>query len=1546
VEEAREAEEPVPFVRTEPFSLVSAEDRARLPDDVEDAYPLARLQAGMLLHMELTPERPLYHNVDTSTLRRPFRREALEEALRRVVARHPVLRTGFHLHGFSEPLQLVRREARPRLTVEDLRHLPLEEQAAAVRARMEMEIHEPFDLTRPPLLRFHVQLLDEERFQLTLVECHAIFDGWSLTTTLGEIFGIYGALLRGENPPEEPPPSVSYRDFVALERRTLESPACREWWERKLAGVLPERLPRLARGVPGERRRVVRRIVDLPEGVVEGMRRLEEAASVPRKTVCLTAHLRVMSLLSGSPEVLTGVTANGRPETADGERVRGLFLNTVPFRHRLPKGSWTEVARSVFAAEREVLPFRRYPLAAIQEARRGGPLVESSFNYVHFHGLHDALRAERMTGMAVEEHADTNFTLLAHFGVRMGGRMHLVVVGDASVLGDELVEALPGCYLAVLRAMAEDPAGRADEVDLLGPDERARLREEWDASARDRPAYPLVHEMVAEHAARAPDAPAVVSRAGALSYGALDAYAARLAGRLRGLGAGPERRVALLLERSPELVVAALATLRAGAAYLPVDPAYPPERIAWMLGDSGAAAVLTVDRLADRVPRFGGPVVRLDRDEEDPAEAGELPAPRPDPENAAYVIYTSGSTGMPKGVVVTHAALGNLVRWHLRASALTPADRVLMVVGPGFDGSVLDLWPCLAAGASLHPVEDEEVRAFPGRLRDFLLERGITVAAAPTPFVERLLTLEWPTDGPLRRLLTGGDVLRVRPPRGLPFVLADLYGPTETAVVATSGAVEPGEPGSRPADIGRAIDNVRAYVLDAGLRPLPYGAPGELYVGGAGVARGYLGRPDLTAERFLPDPFSPAPGARMYRTGDRGRRLADGTLEFLGRVDHQVKVRGFRVELGEVEAALAALPGVREGAVVARPDGSGEVRLVGYVAAAGGTPPDPVELRGRLMDRLPDYMVPSPLVVLDRMPLTPNGKVDRDALPDPEDTGGRRAFVAPRTPTEERLARIWVEVLGVERVGAEDHFFELGGHSLLATQLVSRVREAFRVELPLRAVFEAPVLAELARRMEALRGEAPPADEVPPLSLVPGDAGVARPLSFAQQRLWFLDRLQPGSTAYNMLLALRLRGALDPRVLERTLAEVVRRHEALRTTFGEHAGAPVQVIHPVAGVSLPVPDLSGIPAEAREAEALRIVADEGRLPFDLECGPLLRVRLVRLAERDHVLVLALHHIVSDGWSMGVLFREVAALYEAFSRGEPSPLSDLPLQYADFAAWQRERLRGEALERETAWWRERLAGAPPVLEIPTDHPRRPMPGERGTLVTRLLPGGTLERLRLLARSEGATLFMVLLGALNVLLARWSGQEDVVVGSPIAGRNRRETEGLVGFFVNTLALRVDVSGNPAFRELLGRVREATLEAYQHQELPFEKLVEELDVERSLSHSPVFQVLLLLNDGDMSPRPFGGIEVKQFGSGPPSAKLDLALSVAETEGGLGVGLVYREELWDASTLERAADAYALLLETIAADPARRVLDLPLAGRTERVRVLREWSPGPEAS
>ncbi|HEX9935555.1 MAG TPA: amino acid adenylation domain-containing protein, partial [Longimicrobium sp.] len=727
--------------------------------------------------------------------------------------------------------------------------------------------------------------------------------------------------------------------------------------------------------------------------------------------------------------------------------------------------------------------------------------------------------------------------------------------------------------------------------------------------------------------------------------------------------------------------------------------------------------------------------------------------------------------------------------------------------------------------------------------------------------------------------------------------------------------------------------NTRLYVVDQQMEPAPIGVPGELLLGGDAVARGYLARPGLTAERFVPDPFSAEGGARLYRTGDRARWLASGEVEYLGRTDEQVKVRGFRIEPGEVESVLSQHPTVRQAVVVVREDAPGDRRLVAYVVAEEV---GPAELRAHLKGRLPEYMVPSAVVVLESLPLTPSGKVARRALPAPDLAGSEEAYVAPRTPTEEVLAGIWAEVLRLERVGAHDSFFELGGHSLLATRVVSRIRELFAVELPLRALFEGPTVAELAGRVEEMRRAELPV--LPPV--VPAGRTGALPLSFAQERLWFIDRLEPGSAAYNLSVAWRLGGALDEAALERALGEIVRRHEALRTVFGEVDGSPVQIVAPFGGFALPVEDLSGLSEAERGAAARRRAGEEAVLPFDLAAGPLFRAALLRLGEEDHVLLLSMHHIVSDGWSMGLLYREMSTLYEAFARGEASPLPELAVQYADYAVWQREQLAGEVLDRQLSYWRERLAGAPELLELPTDHPRPPVRTHRGATVAVALPPELLERLEALGRSEGATLYMVLLGAFQVLLSKYSGSDDVVVGSPIAGRTRGEVEELIGFFVNTLVLRTGLSGDPSFRETLRRVREATLGAYEHQEVPFEKLVAELQPERSLSHSPLFQVMFALQNAEGGSGALPGLKVSGAGAATEITTFDLSLSLTATPQGLHGALSYSTDLFERDTAERMLGHLERVLEQVAADADVRLSRLALLGEAERAWVVEEWN------
>ena len=927
------------------------------------------------------------------------------------------------------------------------------------------------------------------------------------------------------------------------------------------------------------------------------------------------------------------------------------------------------------------------------------------------------------------------------------------------------------------------------------------------------------------------------------------------------------------------MAVALLGVLKAGGAYVPLDPAFPTGRIAMMLDDARVKVLLTQRDLRESLPAGDAEVVCLDSDW--PAIEGEPDTPpgvAVSPENLAYVIYTSGSTGRPKGVQVPHGALTNFLTSMAGLLGVTERDTLLAVTTLSFDIAALEVYLPLTVGARVE-ILPRDVAADGARLADRLSRGDVSILQA-TPATWRLLLEGGWRGTPGLAILCGGEAL----PRALADRLVDkgealwnLYGPTETTIWSSLAKVEPGD---APVTIGRPIARTQLYVLDARLRPVPVGVAGELYIGGAGVARGYYRRPALTAERFLPDPFGKSPGARIYRTGDLARWRPDGALECLGRADHQVKVRGFRVELGEVEAALARHPAIREAAVVAREDATGEQALVAYYAARDGYAPNSAELRQWLGEGLPEYMVPSTFVAVDALPLTPNGKIDRNALPAPDQVGGDAGldYVPPRGPIEEALVGIWGELLGRDRVGVRDNFFELGGHSLFATQLLARLRDTFAVEPTLRDFLDDPTVAGLSRLIDRELA-AGSGLQVPPIERDGRDGPI--PASFAQQRLWFLDQLEPGGASYNIPTAVRLKGDLDVDALGRALNEVVRRHEVLRTTFAAEGGVPRQVISPGLDLPMAVVDLEHVPDSGREAHARLLIEDEARRPFDLARGPLLRASLLRLAEREQIVLVTMHHIASDGWSIGVLVREVAALYDAFLAGHPSPLPEPTIQYADYAAWQRAWLQGDALKALLDFWSGQLAGVP-TLELPADRPRPPSMSGRGGTRSIVVPKAVVDELKVLGRKEGATLFMALLSAFQALLHRYTGQTDIVVGSPIAGRTRSELEELIGFFVNTLVLRGDLSGDPSFREILGRIRKAALDAYAHQDLPFEQLVGALHPGRDASRTPIFQVMFALQNGPCRRRSGAGLDLEIVDTMSGTAKFDLTLFATETRRG----------------------------------------------------------------
>ncbi|WP_164003063.1 non-ribosomal peptide synthetase, partial [Pyxidicoccus caerfyrddinensis] len=1083
----------------------------------------------------------------------------------------------------------------------------------------------------------------------------------------------------------------------------------------------------------------------------------------------------LLARYSGQDDIVVGSPIAGR-RFAQLEGLIGFFVNTLALRARLTPGlTFRELLAQVKESTLGAYAHQDVPFEKLVEALQPQRDMSRTPLFQVMLVLQNApppasADTEELSVLPVEQEGiGAKFDLTFTFTHSSQGLVGSVSYSTA-LFREDTVRRLVTHLRMLLQGVVARPETSLSELPLLDDAERHQLLREWNGAHAEYPADACLHTLIEAQVERTPDAVALCFEGESLTYRQLDTRANQLAWHLRSLGVGPEVRVGLFLERSLELVVALLATLKAGGAYVPFDPDYPAQRLAWMLEDARPVVLLALQRLLSRLPAHGARLLCLDSPPDSLAlQPRHAPPPLASADALAYVIFTSGSTGRPKGAMNSHRGVVNRLLWGQQEYGLSAADTVLQKTPFSFDVSVWEFfWPLLT-GARLvlaRPGGHQE----PDYLVRLIAQEGITTLHfVPSMLQVFLEEPELERCNALQRVMCSGEALPLelaqRCLQRLPSAdLHNLYGPTEAAVEVTYYACVRDEP-HRSVPIGRPVANTQIRILDVHLRPVPIGVPGELFIGGVQVGRGYLGRPELTAERFIPDPFSDTPGARLYRTGDVARWLPDGLVEYLGRADFQVKVRGLRIELGEIESALQQQHSVQQAVVLAREDRAGDKRLVAYVVGRGGTQAVEVSaLRARLHEKLPEYMVPQAFVVLEAFPLTPSGKVDRKALPAPEAPSGSAAYVAPRTPTEEILASLWAGLLRTEKVSVEDDFFALGGHSLLATQVVSRVRSALGVELPLRALFEAPTVAALAARIDSSRESA--TGLLAP-SIVPVPRTGPLPLSFAQQRLWFIDQLEPGGSSYSIPRFVRMEGPLDVAALHRAFEELVRRHEALRTTFTQQDGQPLQLIASHAELPLELEDLSGLEPEAAREELQRRLREDTLRPFDLATGPLVRAGLWKLGPAQHVLSLNLHHIVSDGWSTAVLVREVAALYDAYVQGRPSPLPPLPIQYADYAVWQRQWLQGAVLEAQLAWWQQQLAGLT-LLQLPTDKPRPPVQTFRGAQVPAGLSLTTSDTLKALCQQEGATPFMLLLGAFQVLLARYSGQQDISVGSPVAGR----------------------------------------------------------------------------------------------------------------------------------------------------------------------------------
>lgn len=1509
------------------------------------------MQQDVIQGFRLSPQQKRVWSLqDTSTAYRAqcailiegsLRVEILHEALLNVVHRHEILRTIFDwLPGMKVPIQRVAGVQAPmwhRLDCPDCR-LPqvISEVGTADRDA-------PFDFERGPLVRSTLVCLGAEQHLLFLTLPALCADARSLGNLVGEMVCSYEAALNGGGVSKETVQYVQFSEWQHELLETEEAEAGRDFWRKQRAAAAARLSLPIENDVAVATFKPGLWIETMGPEVFSKIKLVSGQQNISPDVLLLACWHTLLWRLTAESRIEINVRADGRVYEEMLGAI-GLYEKWLPVPCSFDGDfRFDEILQRIDKSLKESREWQEYfsrehSLPKTAGDRGAAETAEAAFAF-------DEWPKTRWAGSlrfsVASQYVCSDHFKLKLIGVQTSDSLRLEFHYDPAFYGAETVKIIARQYATLLHTVLLKVKISIGDLDVISDVERRQLLVEWNQTTVSFPRDLCLPELFEAQVRRTPENSAVVCEAERLSYRELNRRANQLAHHLRSLGVGAEVCVALCLDRSVDMLVGILGIWKAGGVYVPLDPIQPKARLAFMIADSHAHLVIAHQHLASSLPDCGTEVLYLDAARAQIEQESEAdPQSIIQSNNLAYVIYTSGSTGQPKGAMVEHRSVVNLAKALEQAiySGSESALRVSLNAPLAFDSSIKQILQLLA-GHTLY-VLPEEVRRDGGALLAYLRDHKLD-AFDCTPSQLRLLVESGWADThncPPRILLVGGEALD----KDLWHALAqhesstsyNVYGPTECTVDATACSINKQSGG--PA-IGRPLANVQSYVLDNQLRPVPIGVTGELYIGGAGLARGYLRRPELTAEKFIPHPFSDQAGARLYRTGDLGRYLPDGNLEFLGRIDHQVKIRGSRIELGEIETALAAHPAVRTPVVMARESGPGDKRLVAYFVRSGPVP-SAHELHSFLHERLPEYMMPSAFVPLTALPVQPNGKIDRLALPAPDQVLSSREadYVAPRSPTEELLASIWAKVLGVELVGIEDNFFELGGHSLLATQVISRIRHALQVEIPLRTIFETPTVGGLADSINRAH-ETSASGAAPPLKPVPRDERL--PLSFAQQRLWFLDQLDPGNTAYHIPYAVRLAGRLEIEALEQSLSELVRRHEVLRTTFSMIEGQAAQIIHPAQPLSVPVTDLQQVSEDERQTETQRLMEEETRRVFDLEHGPLLRASLLRLDEMEHVLILVMHHIVFDAWSIPVLLHELGALYQAYASGQPSLLPDLPVQYADFAHWQRGWLQGEALAEHVAYWRAQLADLT-TLELPTDHPRPPVQTFRGAHQSFTLPDALVQSLYDLGRTEGVTLFMTLLAAFQTLLHRYTTQVDISVGTPIANRNYREIEGLIGFFINTLVLRTDLSGDPPFVELLRRVREAAINAYAHQDLPFEKLVEELQPDRDLSRTPFFQVLFTVRNLQQTSFSLPDLTLHGLEVETGTSKLDLLMLVDETEQGISFGFEYNTDLFDHATITRMAKHFQNLLAGITAAPKLQLSRLPFLTDEERRQLLFDWN------
>ncbi len=1523
--------------------MVVAQNQSK-SKDIESIYPLSPTQEGMLFHTLYEPESTIYFEQFKLTLHGNLDPSVFERAWQLLVERHSALLTLFVWKNRKQSVQVVRKEVNLPWSNLDWRMFPQQEQEIRLNSFLDSDRKQGFELDKAPLMRFALIRVADETYEFVWSFHHLLVDGWSWPIIFKELFALYESIQNGQQ--FYLAPSRPFRDYINwLQQQDLAG--AKAFWQQNLEGFTaptPLIVERAIGQSSHQQQNIDVRSQHLSAERTTTLKSFAQQHHLTLATLVQAAWALLLSRYSGESDVVFGTTVSGRPATLSGvESMVGLFINTLPARVKI--SDTTDLLSWLGLLQQEYIEREQYsytPLVDIQgvsEVPRNQLLFES---LVVFENYPVNVTLQQLPGNLsigeLQDRGQTNYplTLLAIPGEEMTVKIYY----DRQRFDADIIDRMAGHFLTLLEGITINPHRTAGELPLLTPAEQDLLLVEWNATSPAHPINRCIHQLFEEQVKKTPQALAVVYENQQLTYEELNQQANKIAHYLQRFGVKPDVPVGICVERSLAAAIAILGTLKAGGVCVPLDPTYPPERLAFMLNDSQAPVVLSQTRWKSLLDgNFAHRLIVLDEDGDEISKESERNLQvEVAADNLAYIIYTSGSTGTPKGTLVPQRSLTNLVEHH--QAKMATGIGVLQFASLSFDVSYHEISVAWGFGGTLYIIPECDRKDL-DKLIHLLGNNPIGKVFLPVSLWQQLAEIYGEQEHlfqNIREAIACGEQLQITQPMIKLFkrlencTLYNFYGPTEADLVtAYTFSQKPDEWPIYP-PIGKAAVNVQVYLLDSNLQPVPIGVPGELYVSGDGLARGYLNRADLTNQKFLPNPFQEAGGRRqkaggerLYKTGDLAQYLPDGNIEFLGRIDDLVKIRGFRVELGEVEAVLSKHPQINQAVAKVHGESAREKYLVAYFVPIVGETITVEQLRTFLTEQLPDYMIPSAFIEMESFPLTPNGKVNRRALPEPTTRRPElgQTFVEPRTPTEEILAGIWKDVLGLEQVGIYDNFFDLGGHSLLATQVIALTRKAFGIELPLLSLFESLAIAPLAKKIAT--ASQPDRQELSLKALPSQDEPI--PISLTQLELWFFDQFYPGNSIYNLPLVYRITGVLNEKALEESLKEIVRRHETLRSTFQVKNGQAVYAVVNEPVFDFSVIDLRHISETERETQATQQAEKEIKQPFDLAQGPLLRSKLWRLDEQEYLFVAVTHHIVADGWSFSILTQELAAIYAAFSQGKRSPLTELPIKYTDFAQWQRQWFQGEILESQLQFWKKHLGSNPSVLKLPTDHPRPSVRTFKGASQPVFLSKKLTDALKSLSQQEGVTPFMTLLAAFQILLFSYTKQENIIVSSALANRTRVETEGIIGFFVNLLPFCTNLGGNPSFRELLGRVREVALGVYAHQEMPLIKLIEELQPTRDPSYTLINQVMFVFQNTPEDNLEFANLILKEQFIGRDTkntAEFDLDLTLEETSTGIEGLLVYRTDLFTATTITKMVDNFLILLEKITINSKQRLAEL----------------------